>query len=96
MEKITAEQVLKDALSIYPKAVVTDVTDRHGNAPNASNNYLMTEDGKSFAGIFSYALQVRWSNCAETTTKEGIPFKFYEKPDGEWARLYPITIFDLP
>ena len=67
-----------------PWVTIFDVTDRDGNAPNASNNYLVAEDGKSIAGIFSFTSQ---PPAREIKTKKGIPFKFYELSNGRWDRL---------
>jgi hypothetical protein len=37
--------------SVYLDGVV-DVTDGDGNPPNEENNYLLSDDGKEFSGIF--------------------------------------------
>ena len=59
---------------------VTNITDRNGNPPNAANNYLMAEDGKSFAGIF-------YDSPPDATSKK-FPFKISEKSEGKWQIRY--------
>jgi len=93
-------QILKGALHFGEPHWITisDITDHDGNAPSASNNYLMAEDGKSFAGAFSYLNNYRDSyggrrygfkglSCvqAETVARRGT-FKFSKKSNGKWAR----------
>jgi hypothetical protein len=58
---------------------VSSVTDVEGNPPNEANNYLLSEDGKSFAGKFVD------DNLGKP--KE-FPFTITEKPDGTWAIKY--------
>lgn len=79
------EVCLHDHDRLPPWVTIFDVTDRDGNAPNASNNYLVAEDGKSIAGIFSFTSQ---PPAREIKTKKGIPFKFYELSNGRWARTH--------
>ena len=58
---------------------VSNVTDVEGNPPNEANNYLMAEDGKSFAGKFID------DNLGKP--KE-FSFVISEKPDGTWSIKY--------
>jgi len=92
---IEVSKVLKGAIrSRLPKWInILDVTDHDGNAPNASNNYLMAEDGKSFTGVYSLntyrnsygGRRYRQSNYAQADTVVRGTFKFYEKSKGKWA-----------
>lgn len=59
---------------------VTAVTDPEGNPPNASNNYLMSEDGKVFSGIFYD------SPPGEEAKK--FPFQITEGAEGKWSIKY--------
>jgi hypothetical protein len=58
---------------------VSSVTDVEGNPPNEANNYLLSEDGKSFAGKFVDDNLGKPKEFAFTIT---------EKPDGTWAIKY--------
>ena len=103
-------QILKDALHFKLPHWITilDVTDYDGNAPNESNNYLMAEDGKSFAGAFSSLNNYRDSyggrrygykglSCvqAETVARRGT-FKFSKKSNGKWARFKSLSELVYP
>lgn len=59
---------------------VTAVTDPEGNPPNANNNYLMAEDGKSFIGVFYD------SPPGEDSKK--FPFQITEGAEGKWTIKY--------
>lgn len=59
---------------------VTEVTDMQGNPPNASNNYLMAPDGKSFSGIF-------YDSPPNESAKK-FPFKISEGASGQWQIKY--------
>jgi hypothetical protein len=94
-------QILKGALhfGLPDWITILEVTDHNGNAPNASNNYLMAEDGESFAGVYS-SLNNYWDSygwrrygykglsCVqdETVARRGT-FKFSQKSNGKWARF---------
>lgn len=59
---------------------VTDVTDSQGNPPSAANNYLMSEDGKKFSGIF-------YDNAPGEQPKQ-FPFVISEGQSGKWNISY--------
>ncbi len=59
---------------------VTEVTDMQGNPPNASNNYLMAPDGKSFSGIFY--------DAPPNEAAKKFPFKIMEGASGQWQIKY--------
>lgn len=59
---------------------VTEVTDAEGNPPNSSNNYLMSEDGKSFSGIF-------YDTPPNEQAKQ-FPFTITEGQEGKWSIQY--------
>jgi hypothetical protein len=65
--------------SVYMDGV-TDVTDPEGNPPNASNNYLMAPDGKSFSGIF-------YDSPPNEEAKQ-YPFTITENQQGVWQIKY--------
>ena len=74
------ELFFKKVISSVYMDGVTDVTDTQGNPPNASNNYLMASDGKSFSGIFY-----------DNPTGEGgkkFPFTITENQQGAWQIKY--------
>lgn len=59
---------------------VTAVTDPQGNPPNQSNNYLLSEDGKQFTGIF-------YDSPPNDQAKK-FPFSISEKGEGKWQIQY--------
>jgi hypothetical protein len=73
------ETFLKKVISSAYLDGVSDVTDMEGNPPNSTNNYLMSEDGKSFSGIFY---------DASGQKPKRFPFKITEKNDGNWGITY--------
>jgi hypothetical protein len=46
------ETFLKKVIASVYLDGVTDVTDEDGNPPNEENNYLLSDDGKEFSGVF--------------------------------------------
>jgi hypothetical protein len=46
------ETFLKKVISSVYTDGVTDVTDKDGDPPGESNNYLLSEDGEEFHGVF--------------------------------------------
>ena len=46
------EKFLKKVLSSIYTDGVTDVSDSEGNPPDEGNNYLLSEDGEEFQGVF--------------------------------------------
>jgi hypothetical protein len=59
---------------------VTDVTDSQGNPPSQANNYLMSEDGKKFSGVF-------YDNAPGEKPKQ-FPFVISEGAAGKWNISY--------
>jgi hypothetical protein len=59
---------------------VTEVTDSEGNPPNAANNYLLSEDGKTFSGIF-------YDSPPNDQAKQ-FPFTIAEGESGKWTIQY--------
>lgn len=59
---------------------VTAVTDMEGNPPNAANNYLLSEDGKQFTGVFY--------DSPPNEQAKSFPFVISEKSDGTWQIRY--------
>lgn len=59
---------------------VTNVTDGQGNPPNQANNYLMSDDGKKFSGIFY--------DSAPGETPKQFPFVITEGAAGKWNISY--------
>ena len=88
MEEQTPADPLSDKMETFFKKTissvyldgVTDVTDAQGNPPNASNNYLMAPDGKSFSGIF-------YDNPTGRGGKK-YPFSIIEDQQGKWQIKY--------
>ena len=90
-EEATAEQTqdpLSEKMEMFFRKViasvyldgVTDVTDSQGNPPSAANNYLMSEDGKKFSGIF-------YDNAPGEQPKQ-FPFVISEGQSGKWNISY--------
>lgn len=88
VEEQGAADPLSDKMETFFKKViasvymdgVTDVTDPEGNPPNASNNYLMAPDGKSFSGIF-------YDSPPNEEAKQ-YPFTITENQQGTWQIKY--------
>lgn len=59
---------------------VTEVTDAQGNPPSQSNNYLMSEDGRQFSGIF-------YDSPPNGEAKQ-YPFSITEGDGGKWSIKY--------
>jgi len=74
------EMFLKKVIASVYMDGVTEVTDVGGNPPNAANNYLLSEDGKSFSGVF-------YDSPPNEQAKQ-YPFKITEKADGVWQIQY--------
>jgi hypothetical protein len=75
-----AELFLKKIISSVYLDGITKVTDRNGNPPNASNNYLLSPDDESFTGIF-------YDSPPDGSAKK-FPFKISKKPDGKFLIEY--------
>ena len=74
------ELFLKKVIASVYLDGVTKVTDKDGNPPNEENNYLLSEDGKSFAGIFY--------DAPPNEDAKKFPFKISEKSNGKWQIRY--------
>jgi hypothetical protein len=74
------ELFLKKVIASVYRDGVTDVTDAEGNPPTAANNYLLSDDGKSFSGIFYD------SPPGEQAKK--YPFQIIEKGPDQWQIKY--------
>ena len=87
-EVAVEEDPLSDKMELFLKKViasvyqdgVTSVTDMQGNPPNAANNYLLADDGKSFSGIF-------YDTPPDAEAKK-FPFKIVEKGPDQWQIKY--------
>lgn len=84
----TAPDPLSDKMELFFRKViasvyldgVTNVTDSQGNPPNQANNYLMSDDGKKFSGIF-------YDNAPGEQPKQ-FPFVISEGAAGKWNISY--------
>lgn len=74
------EMFFKKVISSVYLDGVTEVTDAEGNPPNSSNNYLLSEDGKTFSGIF-------YDSPPNDKAKQ-FPFQIVEKGEGSWQIQY--------
>ena len=74
------ETFLKKVISSVYLDGVTEVTDAEGNPPNAQNNYLLSEDGKTFQGIF-------YDSPPNESAKK-FPFQITEGADNKWSIKY--------
>ena len=74
------ETFLKKCISSVYMDGVTEVTDAQGNPPTAANDYLLSEDGKSFSGIF-------YDSPPNEKAKQ-YPFKISDKGNGQWQIQY--------
>jgi hypothetical protein len=74
------ETFLKKVIASVYMDGVTEVTDVQGNPPTAANDYLLSEDGKSFSGIF-------YDSPPNEKAKQ-YPFKISDKGNGQWQIQY--------
>lgn len=74
------ETFLKKVIASVYLDGVTEITDAQGNPPNASNNYLLSDDGKQFSGIF-------YDTPPDEQAKQ-FPFVISDKGDGNWQIQY--------
>ena len=74
------ELFLKKVISSVYLQGVTEITDAQGNPPNSANNYLLSEDGTFFSGIFYD------SPPNEQSTQ--FPFKISNKGGDDWQIEY--------
>jgi hypothetical protein len=73
------EKFLKKVIASVYMDGVTAVTDSEGNPPNMSNNYLLSEDGKIFSGVF-------FDGGGEE--EKSFPFTITETEEGKWSIKY--------
>ncbi len=73
------ELFLKKVIASVYRDGVTEVSDKLGNPPNPSNNYLMGKDG-SFSGVFY--------DAPEGEDVKEFPFRIKEVSPGKWEILY--------
>lgn len=74
------ETFFKKVISSVYLDGVTEVTDMEGNPPTSANNYLLSEDGKTFSGIF-------YDSPPNENAKQ-FPFQINEKGEGNWEIKY--------
>jgi hypothetical protein len=72
------ETFLKKVISSVYLDGVNSVTDDNGDPPNENNNYLLSDDGKEFSGVF-YGSTVKG--------KEAFPFTITDN-NGKWSIEY--------
>lgn len=59
---------------------VSSVTDSEGNPPNSANNYLLSDDGKVFSGVFT--------DEGSGSQPKQFPFRIMEGKNGKWSISY--------
>ena len=74
------EAFLKKVIASVYRDGVTEITDAQGNPPNAANNYLLSDDGKTFSGIF-------YDSPPGDTAKK-FPFEIINKGGDNWQIKY--------
>ena len=72
------ENFLKKVISSVYLDGVGNVTDADGDPPNSNNNYLLSDDGKEFSGVF-------YGSTAKG--KKSFPFTITDK-NGQWSIKY--------
>ena len=72
------ETFLRKVISSVYLDGVSSVTDDNGDPPNSSNNYLLSDDGKEFSGVF-------YGSTAKG--KEAFPFTITDN-NGKWSIEY--------
>lgn len=73
------EKFLKKVLASVYTSGVTEVTDKDGNPPGESNNYLLSDDGEEFHGVF-------YDRGQDEKTKK-FPFRIFSN-NGRWSVEY--------
>jgi hypothetical protein len=74
------ELFLKKVISSVYVQGITEVTDTQGNPPNSANNYLLSEDGTFFSGIFY--------DSPPNEQARQYPFKISNKGGDDWQIEY--------
>jgi hypothetical protein len=72
------ETFLKKVISSVYLDGVSEVTDTSGDPPNSSNNYLLSDDGKEFSGVFHGSTE---------KGKKTFPFTITDN-NGQWSIKY--------
>lgn len=75
------ELFLKKVISSVYLDGVSEVTDQEGNPPSQTNNYLLSDDGKTFSGIF-------YDSGAQQAEAKQFPFAIKEGSKGQWVIEY--------
>jgi hypothetical protein len=73
------EQFLKKVIGTVYLDGVGRVTDSKGKPPSEENNFLLSEDGTEFSGMFFDKQKPR---------EKHYPFTITEKSDGQWSIRY--------
>jgi hypothetical protein len=73
------ESFLRKVIGTVYMDGVGKITDNNGRAPSEENNYLLSEDGKEFSGMFFDKQKPR---------EKHYPFTISEKSDGQWSIRY--------
>jgi len=73
------EQFLKKVIGTVYLDGVGRVTDSKGKPPSEENNFLLSEDGKEFSGMFFDKQKPR---------EKHYPFTITEKSEGQWSIRY--------
>ena len=74
------ETFLKKVISSVYTNGVSNVTDGEGDPPNQNNNYLLSDDGETFSGIF-------YGPYGKQKTTKAFPFTISETK-GKWSISY--------
>jgi hypothetical protein len=73
------EKFLRKVISTVYLDGVGRVTDNKGKPPSEDNNFLLSDDGKEFSGVFFDSRQPK---------EKHYPFTITEKSDGQWSIRY--------
>ena len=73
------ESFLRKVIATVYKDGVGKITDNNGRAPSEENNFLLSDDGKEFSGVFFDKSKPR---------EKHYPFTISEKSDGQWSIRY--------
>jgi hypothetical protein len=74
------ETFLKKVIASVYTDGVTRVTDAKGNPPNKANNYLLSEDGNKFSGLFF--------DLSPGEKGKKYPFEIKQSSNGNWSISY--------
>jgi len=73
------ESFLRKVIGTVYKDGVGKITDNKGREPSEENNFLLSDDGKEFSGVFFDKTKPR---------EKHYPFTISEKSDGQWSIRY--------